>query len=297
MVSILLPTFNRGGRLPVCVNSVLGQSYRNWELLICDDDSTDDTDEIGSRLVRCDSRIRYIKNQAHKGLPRTRNVGISLSNGSLIQFIEDDMVLESDCIEKLIGVFIQFNTEMKFGAVAPSLQDEYQGQGSPSRSILDYGWRMSNRKMKEPCTFNPLTGIVHYHFSRNYSGVREVPSVHACSLYSKQALEEIGGYDEKTYLGNYLYEETDLNLRLRKSGYRLLFQPAAIMHHRLESASGGCRVDAKRYAYYFVLNHIKYLGKNFGWHCVWMIPFFLISVGATGMRAVLAYSFSGKPTN
>jgi glycosyltransferase involved in cell wall biosynthesis len=290
-LSIILPTYNRGTRLQSCVQSVVDQTFRDWELIICDDASTDDTDEIAAELIQIDERIRYFKNAANQGLPANRNIGISKAKASQVLFIEDDLILEPDCVAILMETFTQLDKQHKVGAVASSRPDEWQKDDDSDKSVLDYAWRGSSRKMTVPCTFSSLTGLVHYNFVPAFTGIQEVPSVHSCSLYSREALEDVGGYDGTKYGGNYLYEEADLNIRLRKKGYKFYFQPAALMHHRL-AHTGGCRASDLRYAFYFVLNHTKFVLKNFGLRSVWMVPSFLFVTGFVALRALVAYAIS-----
>lgn len=290
VVSVLLPTYNRGGDLHACVESVVSQTFERWELVICDDASTDSTREIACRWSATDRRIRYFRNSTNIGLPASRNAGICRSVGDLILFIEDDVMLEPNCVQILVETFADLGARGEaVGAIAPSRPYEWSGEEASRGSVLDYAWRRSNERLPYPCSLSGLTGLVRSNFAPHFVGLREVPCVHPCSLYPRAVLEEVGGYDATTYKGNYLYEEMDLNVRLRQRGYKLYFQPVAVMRHRL-GESGGCRVAPARYAYYFVLNHIKFVRRNFGVRCLWMVPSFVAVSAAVALRAVGAYA-------
>ena len=71
LVSIIMPSYNTGKYIKETIESVLAQSYKNWELIIVDDCSTDDSDEVVSQFV--DERIRYIKNEKNSGAAISRN--------------------------------------------------------------------------------------------------------------------------------------------------------------------------------------------------------------------------------
>lgn len=88
LVSIIIPTYNFAAFLPECLNSVLVQSYPNWECIIIDDGSTDLTGEIIEPYLK-DKRFIYFR-QANKGLSASRNKGIELSSGDYIQFLDAD---------------------------------------------------------------------------------------------------------------------------------------------------------------------------------------------------------------
>ena len=87
LVSVILPTYNRAALLPGAINSVLSQTYPNWELVIWDDGSTDNTEEV----VRShsDRRINYHRDENH-GVSYARNRAIELSRGEYVAFLDSD---------------------------------------------------------------------------------------------------------------------------------------------------------------------------------------------------------------
>jgi glycosyltransferase involved in cell wall biosynthesis len=88
-VSIILATYNRAGLLPRAIDSVLRQTFSDWELLIIDDGSTDETKALVDTYSRDDRRIRYIC-QENSGLALARNTGISAASGDYITFLDSD---------------------------------------------------------------------------------------------------------------------------------------------------------------------------------------------------------------
>lgn len=89
MFSVVLPTFNRAHLLPRAIQSVNAQSFENWELVIVDDGSRDNTFDIVRPLALVDPRIRY-HYAANRGLAGARNIGIQLSEGEWITFLDSD---------------------------------------------------------------------------------------------------------------------------------------------------------------------------------------------------------------
>jgi len=94
-ISVLIPCYNYGHFLADALNSVLGQTYRNWECLIIDDGSSDNSSEVAMRFQVLDSRFRYIF-QKNAGLSAARNTGIRESKGQLLQFLDADDGLASN---------------------------------------------------------------------------------------------------------------------------------------------------------------------------------------------------------
>lgn len=101
-VSVIIPTYNRSKLLIEAVRSVLNQTFQDFELLIIDDGSTDDTEQRIRDLQ--ESRIRYSRNRANSGVSASRNNGISKSRGIYIAFIDDDDQWLPEKLEKQVRV-------------------------------------------------------------------------------------------------------------------------------------------------------------------------------------------------
>ena len=100
-VSIIMPTFNRAAYIMESVESVLQQTYQNWELIIVDDGSEDDTETIVSQIT--DARVQFIK-AGKTGLGiKLKNIGIERSAGELIAFIDSDDMWAPEKLEKQIA--------------------------------------------------------------------------------------------------------------------------------------------------------------------------------------------------
>ena len=95
-VSIVIPTYNRPKKLIRAVESVIEQTYTDWELIVVDDSSDVDAEET----IPDDDRIRYIQHECNKGAPAARNTGIDASNGEFIALLDDDDAWKSEKIER-----------------------------------------------------------------------------------------------------------------------------------------------------------------------------------------------------
>tara|TARA_R110002049_G_scaffold3795_5_gene27659 strand:- start:137642 stop:138610 length:969 start_codon:yes stop_codon:yes gene_type:complete len=96
LVSIIIPTFNRAALIEATLNSILNQSYSNWECLVIDDGSTDNTIEILTAFCDNDARFKYYERPKNrpKGANACRNYGLELSNGTFINWFDsDDLML------------------------------------------------------------------------------------------------------------------------------------------------------------------------------------------------------------
>lgn len=93
LVSIIVPVYNRQSSIECCLNSILGQNVRDFELIVVDDGSTDGGDLICARLAQQDGRVRFVR-QENKGVSSARNLGLDMAQGEYVTFIDsDDAVL------------------------------------------------------------------------------------------------------------------------------------------------------------------------------------------------------------
>ncbi|MGN7987168.1 glycosyltransferase family 2 protein [Pedobacter sp. 22226] len=112
MITILVPTYNCGKYIYKCIKSVLSQSYIDYELLIIDDGSTDDTEKIVKAIS--DKRITYLKNAKNLGVIATLNKGVQLAKGKYIARMDADDLITGNRLQTQVD-FLERNPE--FGMV------------------------------------------------------------------------------------------------------------------------------------------------------------------------------------
>lgn len=108
LISVIIPVYNRENVIEECINSVLEQSYQNFEIIIVDDGSTDNTCEICMALSEKDKRIKLFKGN-HMGVSSARNTAIEKSNGEFIFFLDSDDVIHPVLFETLIDAMKSHN--------------------------------------------------------------------------------------------------------------------------------------------------------------------------------------------
>jgi glycosyltransferase involved in cell wall biosynthesis len=104
LVSIGLPVFNGGNFVSVAIESILRQTYPHFELIICDNASTDSTEEICRRYALADKRIRYYRNGSNIGGPRNFNKTFELSRGKYFKWAHHDDVIEPCFLERCVEI-------------------------------------------------------------------------------------------------------------------------------------------------------------------------------------------------
>lgn len=111
LLTVIIPVFNGKKTIKKSVESVLNQSYRNIEVLLIDDGSTDGSSDFCEEICRNDNRVKVI-HQANKGVSSARNVGIDRANGDLIAFADSDDLLDEDMYELLIKFLDKTDSEV-----------------------------------------------------------------------------------------------------------------------------------------------------------------------------------------
>ena len=99
LVSIIMPTYNCGRFISETINSVIDQTYTNWELIISDDASTDNTEEVVKKYLK-DERIKYIKFDKNMGAAAARNNSMKLAKGEYMAFLDSDDLWKKDKLER-----------------------------------------------------------------------------------------------------------------------------------------------------------------------------------------------------
>src|SRR5262245_9487013 len=101
-VSVVIPTYNRAGFLKTAITSALAQTLQNFEIIVVDDASQDDTEKILRQFQ--DSRIRLIRHKTNQGVAAARNTGVVNSKGKFIAFLDDDDQWFPQKLEKQLRV-------------------------------------------------------------------------------------------------------------------------------------------------------------------------------------------------
>ena len=111
-ISVIIPTYNRGNIIENSITSILNQTYKNWEVLIIDDGSTDNTKEVIDKFE--DKRIKYIKIKKNLGSPNARNIGIGKATGKFISFQDSDDIFYPNKLELQLNNMINQKSHLDF---------------------------------------------------------------------------------------------------------------------------------------------------------------------------------------
>lgn len=151
LVSIIMPSYNTGRFIRETIESVLAQSYSAWELIIVDDCSNDNTDDVVNQYLT-DERIRYIKNDTNSGAAMSRNRALREAKGKWIAFLDSDDLWEPDKLQKQIS-FMRDN-DYHFSYTNYIEIDE---ESNENRKIVTGPKRISKHGMYNYCWMGCLT--------------------------------------------------------------------------------------------------------------------------------------------
>lgn len=216
LVSIIMPSYNTGRFIKESIESVLAQSYADWELIIVDDCSTDDTDLVVEPYLT-DKRIRYLKNDSNSGAAVSRNRALREARGKWIAFLDSDDLWLPEKLEKQISF-------MKENGYAFSYTDymiQLNGKWIP---YVFTGPRVvTRRKMYNYCYFSTITVM----YDRDIIGLIQIENLRKNNDYAMwlQAVEKSNCYRFPECLSYYIKHEGSVSsgskLKLIKWHYTL----------------------------------------------------------------------------
>lgn len=202
IISVVIPVRNARETIGKCLNSLAGQDRTDFEVIVLDDGSTDDT----ATLCEAYPDVTLIRLN-HEGPSRARNRGIGASRGALVAFTDSDCVAAPNWL-----------TELEKGLVSLEVAGVGGDQKSPDDET-DTG-RLVQEFLK---TIGFMTDYI-----KTDAAMKETDHNPSCnSLYRKSVLVEVRGFDEKLWPG----EDVDLDVRIRRKGYKLMYNPAACVAH------------------------------------------------------------------
>jgi teichuronic acid biosynthesis glycosyltransferase TuaG len=145
LVSIITPVFNSERFIEETIDSVLGQTCVNWELILVDDCSTDQTPELIKNYIQMDKRIRYIRLERNMGAAAARNRGLEAASGRYVAFIDADDLWMPDKLIKQLTLMKEKNVGFTFTAI--EMIDENDNIVKAKRAVvpvIDYKFLLSN---------------------------------------------------------------------------------------------------------------------------------------------------------
>ena len=144
-ISIVIPVFNAELYITNTIQSIVNQSYKNWELLLIDDCSNDNSSHVIKKLMSKDNRIKYYKLETNSGPAIARNKGIELANGDFICFLDADDYWQKDKLEKQLTFMVKKDIEFSYHSYAFCDNDGFPvGKNVIAKKKLSYNEFLKN---------------------------------------------------------------------------------------------------------------------------------------------------------
>lgn len=236
-ISVIIPTYNCGKYIPEAIDSVLSQTYKDLEIIVIDDGSTDNTKEV---LKKYEGKIRYICRE-RGGVSKARNSGLKIASGQYIAFLDADDIWLPEKLEKQTA-FLSENKEVDFVACDLVLFDENGALDGTyfGRSGFEYSLKVIDNGFK----------IV---LEKNFCNL-------SAALIRKRSHDKIGLFDDRIVCGE------DLDLFLRAAAYsKVGVIPEALVKRRVynkKTRSSSIDLDIRKDSFIYILEKIKKLFPN-----------------------------------
>lgn len=203
LVTVIIPTFNRASTISRAIDSVIDQNFNDWELVIVDDHSTDDTLELLRQYSLADKRIKFLGNKNSKGPAGARNTGMEIAQGKYIAFLDSDDLWYPNHLEESINALETENAHVAWG-----LWHEYSGGEKKEKFNGQFFLDITVNELQPERKDNYYVfnhHLVEYLLIRRYYLLKT-----STFVFLRKSLERTGLFDERLHGA----EDIDLFFRL-----------------------------------------------------------------------------------
>lgn len=240
LMSIAIPAYNNGNYIGETIESILLQSYKNIELVIVDDNSSDDTYQVLQKYAEKDERVRIYKNETNLGMAGNWNRCLELCTGEYMKLVCADDLLAPNMIERELEIFKEHPEVVLVGSDTRlvDLQGRYKG------------WY---RRYKKSGIIDGKEVIRKGFFSQDYFGAPQA------NAFRRSAYEKVGGFSsEFHYIVDY-----DFFVEIAKLGkIYIIHEPLNYFRVRGDSNTGQVMGEDKQKTQIYVDEHYRLFKKN-----------------------------------
>jgi len=239
--SVVIATFNRPEFVRRCLQHLAEQTRPPREVVVVDASLDDRTRHVVAEFPSAG----YLRNERGPGSTATsRAIGLAATTGDVVAFLDDDAFAEPTWLAELVSRY----GDPRVAAVGGRARNGQPGE--ETEGLDEIGLFLPNGR---------LTG----NFAADPGGDVDVDHLLGANMsVRRDVVEALGGIHDH-YPGTCLREETDIALRMRRAGYRIVYAPSAVVEHVAGPYARGRRFDT-RYKYYGARNHVVLLGRTVG---------------------------------
>lgn len=245
-ISVIIPTYNSWLTLKDCINSILNQTLKPQEIIVIDNDSTDNS---GEKVKENFPQIKLVQSNKNLGVSGGRNLGIKAvaKENNYLMFVDHDIVAEKNMIEELIKIA---ESSEETGIVTPKICY------FDNKNII---WSAGTG-------INLWTGRIFFRGGRDrgqYEEVEEVEVAPAAFLVKKALIKKLKKFDDRYFA---TYEDTDFCFRAKKNGFKIMYAPRSHAYHKIPQDLEKQILRLLSRTYWIGRNRIIFMkdhGKNF----------------------------------
>lgn len=236
LISIIIPTYNRAHLIIETLDSIVVQTYTNWECIVVDDGSTDGTDMLLNDYIKKDNRFKYLINERTKGAQGARNTGLLSSKGDFLQFFDSDNIMYPQHLKMKMDAFQQ-NADL-------DIITSFSHVKNANNAIIDiFTWKTSGfifeKLIRQQTYVDTNSALIKKKVFNNYLLDENVPS----------------------------YQELDLHLDLSKNAnYGMVWEFLTAYYRRDVDTISSNKIEEKKGEIYNLLkfkkDYIEIIGNN-----------------------------------
>ena len=229
LVSVLICTYNRVDDLKKCLDSMLDQTYDNFEVIVINGPSTDETENLLKKYP-----FKCLGQKKKGGLSEARNLGVREAKGEIVAFIDDDAVADKNWVKSHA---MKYKDEM-VGGVGGTIIMKNSKIAEYENRVNKFGVLKNEKKIAN----------YRYEWFNTTCGCN--------TSFRKKILDEIGGFD-----GYYTFwfDETDVCVRMAKAGYKIESESRAVVQHNYTDGP-----ERSNIWYHITQKQLYFIFKNFG---------------------------------
>lgn len=250
LVSIIMPSYNTAKYIAAAIVSVQNQTYTNWELVVVDDCSTDDTDKVVKPLLS-DARIRYLKNEKNSGAAVSRNRALREAKGKWIAFLDSDDIWVPEKLEKQIRFMEQNGYAFTYTDYMIQLNGTWLPYIYTGPSVVN------RRKMYDYCYFSTITVM----YDHEKIGLIQIENLRKNNDYAMwlQVIEKSDCYRLPECMSYYIKHEGSISSGKK---WKLIKWHYKLFHDGLHKSPLTSAFLTVRNVFFGVIKKIKYKKKT-----------------------------------
>jgi glycosyltransferase involved in cell wall biosynthesis len=213
LISIIVPVYNIKQYIQNCIKSLLNQTYKNIEIILVDDGSTDGSDELCNKIKNTDIRIKVI-HKVNGGLSSARNAGIDIASGDYVMFVDGDDYLAENAVEILLKKNENYNADI--------VQFYYEETNDKYRKIYDDG-------AGEELYINDTKTMFELMYKIGGTAVSACTKLYKRSLFKELRFKE-GILHEDEYMSTYMLQKAESILYISNKLYFYVVRQGSIIN-------------------------------------------------------------------